>query len=77
MPLGLIIDQLKPGFGRINDGNTAWFFLENADISSSITRFDKNLIRRFYVILKAISSGYDINFISFQVYALPTASDFV
>ena len=64
-------------FGSTNDGNTARRFFENADISASITGFDKNLIKRFHIILQAISSGYDINLIRFQDFALQTARDFV
>ena len=52
--LGLIIDQTKSGFGRTNDGKTARRFFENADISAYIIEFDKNLMKRFHVILQAI-----------------------
>ena len=71
------MDQPKPGFGNTNDGNTVRHFFENADISESITGFNKNLIKRFHVTLQAISTSYDINLITFQDYALQIARDFV
>ena len=38
---------------------------------------DKNLIKSFHVILRAISSGHGINLISFQDFTLQTARNFV
>jgi len=61
LQLGLIVDKPKPGFGSTNDGNTARRFFENSTVSASITGVDENLIKRFHVILQAISSGYEIH----------------
>lgn len=52
--LGLIVDKPKPGYGNSNDGNTARRFFENADVSSSITGVDVEIIKRFRTILADI-----------------------
>lgn len=75
--LGLIVDQPKPAFGSSNDGNTARRFFENSTTSASITGVNEDLIKRFHVILQALSSGHEINPITFQDYAIQTARDFV
>ena len=75
--LGLIVDQPKPGYGNTNDGNTARRFFENASISAVITGVDEDIIKRFHVILQAISSGHEINVPHFQQYTIETARKFV
>lgn len=44
-----------------NDGNTARRFFANANVTAEITGVSEELIRRFAIILEAISSGYHIN----------------
>lgn len=75
--LGLIVDQPKPGYDSTNDGNIARRFFENASISATITGVDEDVIKRFHVILQAISSGHEINVPHFQEYAIETARKFV
>lgn len=70
--LGLIVDQPKPGYGNSNDGNTARRFFENADVSSSITGVDIEIIKRFRTILKTMASGYTINLKQFEEYSNPS-----
>jgi len=65
--LGLIIDKTKPGYGTTNDGNTARRFFSNSDISSQITGVDKDLIQKFYLILRVISSTEKINTNTFSI----------
>lgn len=76
LQLELMVDQPKAGFESSNDGNTAWRFFENSTTSAVITGVDENLIKRFHVLLQAISSGYEINAQKFQEYALETARRF-
>ena len=76
--LGLIVDQPKPGgSGNTNDGNTARRFFGHEDEVSRITRIDKELIHRFGVVLKTISSGFEVNAVAFNQYARQTAQMFV
>lgn len=77
LQLGLIVDCPKPGYGSTNDGNTARRFFENSSISATITGASEYLINRFYVILQAISSGFNIKCDKFREYALETARKFV
>lgn len=70
--MGLIVDKPKPGYGNTNDGNTARRFFSKAELSSEITGLDVNLIRRFHVILRTLSSGYDINYIEFEKFCVDT-----
>lgn len=73
LQLGLIVDR----YGSTNDGNTARRFFENSSISATITGVSEDLINRFYVILQAISSGFNIKCDKFREYALETARKFV
>ena len=77
LQLGLIVDKPKPGFGSSNDGNTARRFFANFQVSAKITGIDETLIKRFYVILQVISSGYDINLELFEKFRINTAKLFV
>ncbi|XP_028165522.1 uncharacterized protein LOC114356509 [Ostrinia furnacalis] len=58
--LGLLVDFVKQGSGKTNDGNTARAFFTNYKISARITGINEQLIKRFYIILQTISSGYDV-----------------
>ncbi|XP_039968790.1 uncharacterized protein LOC126764095 [Bactrocera neohumeralis] len=64
--MGLIIDTPKPGYGNSNDGNTARRFFMNPDLSGGITGLDINLIKNFSILLRTLSSGYDINCNKFE-----------
>ena len=75
--LGLIIDKPRQVSGNTNDGNTARRFFYNASCSAEITGVDENLIKRFYIILQALSSGVMMNAESFGSYAVETARIYV
>ena len=64
--MGLIVDKPKPGFGSTNDGNTARRFFQNSELSAKITGLDVTLIKNLSTLLRALSSGYDINLIAFK-----------
>lgn len=70
--LGLIIDTPLQGFGSSNDGNTARRFFEDPETTSSITGLDKNLLKRFKVILAVINSKKPINVAKFKLFANET-----
>lgn len=55
--LGILVDVTKQGCGSTNDGNTARIFFRNFEVVSEITGFDKDLIKKFYVILQVLASG--------------------
>ncbi|EFN73410.1 hypothetical protein EAG_03299, partial [Camponotus floridanus] len=84
--MGLLVDVPKPGYGSndgtktrlwSNDGNTARKFFSKPSLSASITGIDEQLIKRFAVILRIISSGYEINREEFETYTLDTAKLYV
>ena len=71
--IGLVVDLPKSGgSGTSNDGNTARKFFKLFDITSDITKVDKDLIKKIYVILCTISSGYEINTEEFKRFSLET-----
>lgn len=59
--IGLVVDKPKPGFENSNDGNTARRFFANPEFSAEITGLDVTLIKNFDTLLRALSSGFDIN----------------
>lgn len=63
---GLIIDQVKSGFGNTNDGNTARRFFSNSDVAAEITGLNKQLIDNFAIILRVLSCGSKINLKHFK-----------
>lgn len=69
--------MLYAGKGSTNDGNTARRFFENPAKTAEITKIDFELIKRFGIILRTISSGYDINPEMFETYTLKTAELYV
>ncbi|XP_076292832.1 uncharacterized protein LOC143215029 [Lasioglossum baleicum] len=75
--LGLVVDMPKPGFGTTNDGNTARRFFEDYKISALVTGVDETLIKRFYIILQVISSGFGIDSTKFYQYSMDTAKLYV
>ena len=64
--MGFIVDKPKPGFGNRNDGNTARRFLMKPELSGEITGLDINPIKNFSILLRTLSSGYDINYYEFE-----------
>ena len=75
--LGLLVDMPKQGSGTTNDGNTARTFFKNISISAEITGISENIIKRFFVILRTISSMEKINVEAFRAYCLETAKLYV
>lgn len=75
--LNLLIDIVKQGSGTTNDGNTARRFFEFPDKTAAITGLDEDLIRRFAVILQAITSGEFVDVPKFKEYARKTAEKYV
>lgn len=74
---GLLLDTPKQGGGNTNDGNSARRFFKNTRVSSEITGIDESLIKRFYVILRTLTCGYDINVDTFKKYCEETANLYV
>lgn len=72
--MALTVDQPKIVSGNSNDGNTARRFFNNPELASSITGIDINIIQRFSVILRTISSGFDIDLVKFEKYCIETAN---
>ncbi|CAH0559356.1 unnamed protein product [Brassicogethes aeneus] len=58
--MGLIVDKPKPGYGNTNDGNTVRRFFMNPKLSGEITGLDVNLIKKFCIILRTLSSGTEV-----------------
>ena len=55
--MGLIVDQVRPGAGNSNDGNTCRQAFADTATFGEITGLDlQNLIDRFAVVLAAINS---------------------
>lgn len=75
--LNLLIDIVKQGSGTTNDGNTARRFFEFPEKTAAITGLDEDLIRRFAVILQAITSGEIIDVPKFKEYTKITAEKYV
>lgn len=61
--------MVKQGAGSTNDGNTARRFFEEPQFTAEVTGLDVNLIKRFKVILTAMSSGRQIDIGKFEDYA--------
>lgn len=72
--MGLIVDKPKPGFGNSNDGNTARRFFRSPELSAEITGLDVTLIKKFGIILRTLSSGFNINIEKFSSFAQDTRS---
>ncbi|XP_003738064.1 uncharacterized protein LOC100897229, partial [Galendromus occidentalis] len=66
------VDQPRQGFGNTNDENTARRFFEKSAESASILGLDEGVIKRFRVILKTLSSKFDIDVDNFGEYARET-----
>jgi hypothetical protein len=72
--MGLLVDKVKPGGGGTsNHGNIARRFFKNYRESARMNGVNENLIRRCYVILQSISSGFELNIEEFDKYTKDTA----
>ena len=75
--LGLSIDMVSPDTANSNDGNVARTFFKNYAEVSSILGVDLSLIKRFYIILQVLASGYEVNIEKFQEYCNFTAKLYI
>ncbi|CAI6377477.1 unnamed protein product [Macrosiphum euphorbiae] len=75
--MGLLVDIPKAGFGNTNDGNTSRRFFANPECSSRIIGINLDLIVKFKIILEVISSGYCIDPVKFDTFALETAKMYI
>lgn len=75
--IGLYVDVPRQGSGSSNDGNTARRFFRDPELTAKITGVDKNLVKRFGIILQTLSCGRDINISEFKSYCLETAELYV
>ena len=62
----LVVDVPKHGCGTSNDGNTARKFFQDPELTSEITGVNKELIRRFSIILQAMAFNKSINVLRFR-----------
>lgn len=74
---GIRVDKVVQGKGTSNTGNVGRIFLTNYHESSKITGVDEDLIRRFGVIMIALSSGYQIHIKNFDSFARETAELYI
>lgn len=74
---GLLVDFVKQGYGSSNDGNTAARFFEEYPLVAEITGLNEELLKRFNIILQAVSSGFTINVERFSAYTRETAELYV
>ena len=75
--MSLVVDQPKQGFGNTNDGNTARKAFDHAEMFADITGVDLDIIISLRTILKAISSGYEIEREAFKLYCMETADKII
>lgn len=75
--MNLLINMVKQGHGTTNDSNTARRFFEFPEKTAAITGLDEELIRRFAIILQAITSGEHIRVEKFKEYTYKTAERYV
>ncbi|KAL2740926.1 hypothetical protein V1478_001067 [Vespula squamosa] len=76
LQFGFIIDKKKADF-KNSDESAARCFFENSTTSALITGVDRILLKRFCVILQALSSNHKINNRKFHDYAVKTAKRLV
>lgn len=70
--MGLLVDMPKQSAGNTNDGNTARRFFKNSELTADITGINLDLIKRFRVILEALSCDLEIDPDKFKTYAEET-----
>lgn len=76
--MNLLVDKVMHGrSGTSHDRNIARKFFKNYQESARITGVNKNLMRRFYVILQSISPGFELNIEEFNKYSLDMTKLFV
>ncbi|CAG4957690.1 unnamed protein product [Colias eurytheme] len=71
------IRHVKSAIRNTNDGNISRRFFENPKLAAEITGINYELIYRLKVILEEISSGFKIDPVKYERYALETARIYV
>lgn len=69
--------MVRQGAGNSNDGNTARRFFKDPEFAAKHTGLDECLIKRFRVILIAISSRKKIDEVKFRQYTAETAERYL
>ena len=76
--MSLYVDEPRSGGqGSSNDGNTARRAFSDEALFAEITGVSQELIRRFRVILEALSSGFEIDTAKFHQFCSETADMYV
>lgn len=75
--IGIQIDTVKQGTGTTNSGNTSRRFFANPALISEITGLDEDIIKRFSIILEAITITEAVDPKKFGDFCLETAKKFV
>uniref|UniRef100_A0A2A4ITJ8 Uncharacterized protein n=1 Tax=Heliothis virescens TaxID=7102 RepID=A0A2A4ITJ8_HELVI len=75
--IGIQVDTVKQGSGTTNSGNTSRRFFANPNLVSEITGLDKDLVKRFAVILEAITIREPVDPTKFGDFCMETAKKFV
>lgn len=68
----MLLDFVRQGSGNTNDGNTARRFFRDSKFASENTGIDEKLIKRFHVILIAVTSRKKVDVTKFDKYATDT-----
>eukprot|EP00697_Spironema_sp_BW2_P000232 gnl/Spiro4/10310_TR5495_c0_g1_i1.p1 gnl/Spiro4/10310_TR5495_c0_g1~~gnl/Spiro4/10310_TR5495_c0_g1_i1.p1 ORF type:complete len:441 (+),score=60.59 gnl/Spiro4/10310_TR5495_c0_g1_i1:159-1481(+) len=72
--LGIVVNQVKPGSGTTNDGNTARRFFANPKLAAECTGVDERLIECLHVLLQTVNTGYAVDINAFRQYGRDTAT---
>ena len=75
--VGLCVDEVRPGAGTSNDGNTSRRFFSDVELALDILGVDGDLIRRFGIILDVMNSSRRIDIPKFANYCRETAQLYV
>lgn len=75
--IGIQVDTVKQGSGTTNSGNTSRRFFANPTLISEITGLDEDIIKRFSVILEAITISEAVDPNKFGDFCLETGKKFV
>lgn len=75
--IGIQVDTVKQGTGTTNSGNTSRRFFGNPALISEITGLDAGIVKRFSIILEAITITEAVDPKKFGDFCLETAKEFV
>ena len=74
---GILVDTPLNGYGSSNTGSIMIKFFHSYEITSKITEIDQNIIKRVYIILNTLNSGYIIDAEKYKCYAIETAKIYI